>query len=142
MTQEEILTAVAYLQAVWDEDTEAVEVLSSRDASERGILEVVIDLADRFGQIWMLIRLGIREDMEDDEQRAAALKKVDDDPTMAVTAVLIDAYRRWAKSAEGPAVRELSLNVIGYLAMSAKATKDEIPTLFEMLRTAAIANSG
>ncbi|MGW1669244.1 hypothetical protein [Streptomyces deccanensis] len=101
---------------------------------------MVIDLADRFGQISMLFRLGIAPDL-DDEYKAAADAKVGSDPTTAVTAVLIDAYRRWAKSAEGPAVRELSLSVIDYLAMSTKAAEDEIPRLFERLRDAAITNN-
>ncbi|WP_215449506.1 hypothetical protein [Streptomyces sp. ATCC 21386] len=101
---------------------------------------MVIDLADRFGQISMLFRLGIAPDL-DDEYKAAAEAKVGSDPTTAVTAVLIDAYRRSSKSAEGPAVRELSLSVIGYLAMSTKATEDEIPRLFERLRDAAITNN-
>lgn len=140
MTQDEILTAVAYLQAVWDRDTDAVNALSHREDSERDILDVVIDLADRFGQISMLFRLGIAPDL-DGEYKAAAEAKVDNDLTTAVTAVLIDAYRRWAKTAEGPAVRELSLSVIDYLAMSTKATEDEIPRPFEMLRDAAITNN-
>ncbi|MFF7986949.1 hypothetical protein ACFZDK_49085 [Streptomyces sp. NPDC007901] len=140
MTQEEILAAVAYLQAVWDGDDTAVDVLSRREDSERDIIDVVIDLADRFGQIYMLIRLGIGEDLADD-QKAEAFAKVDADHAAAVTAVLIDAYRQWAKTAEGSAIRELSLSVIGYLAMSAKATKEEIPALFEMLRTAAITHN-
>ncbi|MGW0711771.1 hypothetical protein ACWD4G_38435 [Streptomyces sp. NPDC002643] len=91
------------------------------------------------GQIFMLFLLGIAPDL-DDEHKAEAEARVDNDPT-AVTAVLIDAYRRWAKAAEGPAVRELSLSVIGCLAMPTKAAEVEIPRLFEMLRDSAITNN-
>ncbi|MFC4506080.1 MULTISPECIES: hypothetical protein [Streptomyces] len=133
LTQDEILAAVAHHQAVWDGDGDAVTVLSERDGSERGILDLVIDIADAFGQLYLIARHGNRDDM-DDSEREEAERKVDEDPAAAVTAVPIDAYRLRAKTAQSPAVRELSFSVIGYLAMSSRATRDEVPQIHEMMR--------
>lgn len=72
LTHDEILTAVAYLQAVWEGDADTVAVLSNRDNSERGILDRVLDLADRVGQLDLLARLSIH-DCLDDEQRGTAV---------------------------------------------------------------------
>ncbi|MFB6791743.1 hypothetical protein ACFCWT_34325 [Streptomyces olivaceus] len=137
MTHDEILAAVAYLQAVWEDDADAVAVLSSRDDSERSILDLVIDLADRVGQLDLLARLGIHDaDSLDGEEREAVNARVDADPAAGVTAALMHTYRAWAKTAQGPAVRDLSMAVIGYLALIAQV--DDVQQIFEMMRTSVL----
>ncbi|MET9078613.1 hypothetical protein ABZX95_42305 [Streptomyces sp. NPDC004232] len=137
MTHDEMLTAIAYLQAVWDDDVDAVAVLSDRADAERGILDLVIDLADRVGQLDLLARLGIHDGL-DEEQRDAANARVDADPAAGVTAALIYTYRAWAKTAEGPAVRDLSMAVIGYLALMARV--DDVSQIFEMMRASVLSD--
>ncbi|MGJ5899323.1 hypothetical protein ACSCBZ_46405 [Streptomyces niveiscabiei] len=129
LTPREILKAVAYLEAVWSSNTTMVASLSARSDGERDILDLVIDLADKVGQLDLAARHGIQDGTEE-EQLAAA--RAIADPAAGPTASLMYTWRAWAKTAEGPAVRELSLSVIGYLVLMTRA--DDVPEALEAIK--------
>ncbi|MEV7470096.1 hypothetical protein AB0O20_26875 [Streptomyces kronopolitis] len=138
MTQDDMLAAVAYLEAVWDSKRDATAILASRGEGEKPILDVVLDLAEHVAQLGTQQRLGIHEGLTA-EQIEAAKKRLEEERETQLSILLVETLRTWSLTARGEARSQLCLAVIGFMAVIFKATDDEVPQMLAILRKGALA---
>lgn len=138
MTQDDMLAAVAYLEAVWDSKRDATAVLAARGEEEKPIMDVVLGLAEHVGQLRAQQRLGIHDGLSA-EQTEAAKKRLEEDREVALSILMVETLRQWSLTARGEARDRLCLAVIGYMATIFKATEEEIPQMLAVLRKGALA---
>ncbi|MFG2210518.1 hypothetical protein [Streptomyces sp. NPDC048638] len=93
-------------------------------------MDVVVDLAEHFGQIRMATKLGLHDGLTADQAKAA-MQRVEEDDETQLAVLSIETLREWSKSAQGDAVNRLCLAVVGYLAKVCKASEDEIPEMLD-----------
>jgi hypothetical protein len=141
MTPDEGLRAIAYLQAVWDRDDEAVAALSHRAGGEGPILAAAIDLAE-FAAIRKTARDHHLHDGMDVDRLNAVRNRLDHDDTLVITVLLLETLRTWAETVDSAAAaRKLSGAVIAFLAALLKASDDEVPEMFALLRSSALGSA-
>ncbi|MFJ3946284.1 hypothetical protein [Streptomyces griseoaurantiacus] len=139
MTQDDMLAAVAYLEAVWDSKRDATAVLAARGEEERPILDIVLDLAEHVGQLRVQQHMGLHDGLSV-EQTEAAKKQIEEDRETALSVLMVETLRQWSLTAQGEARTTLCLAAIGYMAAIFKATEDEVPQMLAILRKGALAS--
>jgi hypothetical protein len=132
LTQDEILTVIAYLQAVWTGDFEAEITLSTHHDGAAPLHVLAIDFSAHIARCVAARRLEQESDLADPSQLAEARRQSSDE--LRLTQLFLETLRLWAKSAADTAVRDLNLAVIAYLATVTHTRQDEIPTMLAALR--------
>ncbi|MGP3978940.1 hypothetical protein ACTWQF_33990 [Streptomyces sp. 8N114] len=137
MAPDDILRACAYLEAVWREETGEMAALLEHRPGETPTAVLVADLGDNIMQLLLPAQFGIQDGMPE-QGLAAAVERMQADPTVRVSQVLIETLTAWAPDATPEQSETIARSLISYLTSISNATEDDVLPLLEALRQSAL----
>ncbi|MER8186035.1 hypothetical protein [Kitasatospora sp. NPDC094015] len=142
MTPDEILRALAALEAAWRHDGPAVAALAQRGPGEAALPVLVAEYGDLVLKSMVALSLGIGGEEEDPEAMAAAAEVMRSDVSLRMCTVLGRSWRSWAADAADGAAADIARSVISaILNFTEEADEDDVLPLLTALRAKALENS-
>ncbi|AKH83968.1 hypothetical protein AA958_19250 [Streptomyces sp. CNQ-509] len=142
MAPEDVLRACAYMEAVWRTDTAAMAALLQHEPAEVPTATLLTELGENIMQWIFPAQFGIRGGLTAEELDAAA-GKMDADPTVRVSRVLLETLKTLASDGTPENTETIARAVTGFLvAISDAATESDVMTMFDNLRQSALHGFG
>jgi hypothetical protein len=134
-----MVRCLAFMEAVWNGDAEAMKSLSASGAGEEPLGVLLAQYGDLVLQALVTAQFGINDDQADDE-REAAVERMRRDPGVQVSIVLAETLKAWARTdASVPAAAGITRSVLSaILAFSEDATEDSVLPMLAKLREDAL----
>jgi hypothetical protein len=133
MAPDDILRACGYLEAVWMDDTANQTVLLDHGPGETPTPVLVTELGELIMQIMFPAQFGIHDGLTSQELEAAA-EKMNADPTVRVSRVLIETLKDLAPTATAAQAEMIGRALISYIVAISSATEDDVLPLLNTLR--------
>ena len=138
MTPDHGLRALAYVEAVWADDPDAMRALARSERGQPGIEQLVSQLSQDTIRLTTLAQAGWTEGM-DPAAEAAIGEQLRADGAARMAHLLSDTLELWAQHARPDAAPGLARVLIGYLmTLSPAVTEQDVPQLLEQLRSGLI----
>ncbi|MEU5836342.1 hypothetical protein ABZ820_22110 [Streptomyces diacarni] len=137
MAPDDILRACGYLEAVWREDGADMAALLECGPGERSTAVLLAEFGEYFIQVMLPAQFGIHDGMSAQELAAAA-EKLQADPTVRVSQVLIETLKTLAPTASREQTETIARSLFAYLLSISDAAEDDMLPLLGGLREAAL----
>ncbi|WP_431782224.1 hypothetical protein [Streptomyces chumphonensis] len=138
---DEVLAAIAYVEAAFRGDRDAQRALVHRDEDERPMPVVLAAFAQQVISALMDTVHGVGDDLSPPELAAARARR-EADVTVRVSAVLSATLAAWAAGSDERASDAMAHSVIAYVQAVGAAPNDDVLPLLARLRAAALRAAG
>lgn len=141
LAADDVLRACGYLEAVWMEDSANAAALLNHGPGETPTAVLVTEVCETFMALMLPAQFGITDGMNPKKLQAAAAK-MNADPTVRVSKVLIESLKELAPTATPTQAETIARAVISYLLAISDATEEDVMPLLAALRQSALPRYG